>query len=424
MTPVPVTIKYRQLNDIPVVRLPLSKSIASRLLIISLLAGGDPLTLLPADEQLCDDLLVMRDATSRLFSLRNTGGKTEIDLKDSGTAKRLLYALCMSMPGITTTLKMSKRLGERNLGNLKKLLFCLSCGNEVTATPQSITIVGGKFLGLDLPIQVDTSRSSQTCSAIMLVAPTGTSPIQLEPNRLTVSKPYIEMTAALMRACGAKVQYDSKNLSIRITPGSYNIPDLSLLERDWSAAAFYYEYVLISGNELILKGLLPPGKSLQGDSVAVKLFGKLGVETKFVDEGVHLIPTGKLPALFYESMRDCPDLVPAIAVACAMKRIPFHIFHISHLNDKESERLTALSEGLALYGLKVNKGADSLYCDNFSSLHEPVKPVPVFADHRIAMAFAMTASCFNSLTLEDIGCVNKSFPGFREQLKAVGLLEI
>lgn len=421
----PITLTYRNPENLPVLSLPLSKSVASRLMIISLLAGGDPGSIIKDKGSLCDDLEIMLDALTTLRHLMGKeGGKAIINIHNSGTAKRFLTTLCASLPGITTTLRMDERLSERPMENLPYLLRLLTTGKEISGARTSVTIKGGKFVGLDMPIRARASRSSQTCSSIMLVAPTGDVPTRLTLSTDTVSRSYIEMTAKLMRECGVNVKYEEPWTEFKVYPSKYNVPSPSLLEYDWSAAGFFYLYSVLSGEKIILKGLTPPHKSVQGDSHLVEIFRRLGVNTVFDNDCTSIIAGEHYVDELQISLRDVPDLAPVVIIACAMKRIPFIISGISHLRYKESDRITALVNGLALYGVHVDYTDDILSWNGAETPHAPEAPVKVYNDHRIAMAFAMTAVRFPSVTIEDIECSGKSFPTFREQLPALGLFEV
>lgn len=418
-----VCLTYREPGGTPSVRLPLSKSIAARLMVLAHLAGSDPGYLVEGEDPLCDDLQVMLSGIRAIRSFCGKPGIAEIDLRDSGTAKHLLTTLCACTPGLHAVLRQSWRLTRRPYAILREALRVYSSG-KVSFNPDGIiNVTGGEYIGLGRPNMLDTSRSSQVCTALMLLASTGKGPTRLFLPLNGVSTPYIRMTASLMERCGLEACYDPQSLSVTVVPGPGLSPDAELMEADWSGAAFFYLFALASGIPLSLPRLKRPEDSVQGDSAAAALFAKLGVASEFTPCGT-LITPGTLPpdARLDVSLRDCPDLVPPLAVACALTGVPFLFRDIAHLRLKESDRLAAISEALSLCGLKVDIGPDSLGWDGKQTLQTPSQPIGTYADHRIAMAFAMTAPRFPGIRLDDLGCADKSFPTFREQIQRLGVL--
>lgn len=418
-----VCLTYREPGGTPSVRLPLSKSIAARLMVLAHLAGSDPGYLVEGEEPMCDDLRVMLSGIRAIRRLGGQPGIAEIDLRDSGTAKHLLTTLCACTPGLHAVLRQSPRLARRPSAALAEALRIYSSGKVSFRPDGSIDVTGGEYTSRSLPAMLDTSRSSQVCTALMLLASTGERPTRLFLPLNGVSTPYIRMTASLMRACGLEACYDPSARFLTVVPGPCLLPATELLEADWSAAAFFYLFALASGIPLSLSRLKRPEDSVQGDSAAAALFAKLGVASEFTPGGAVITP-GALPqgASLDVSLRDCPDLVPPLAVACALARVPFLFRGIAHLRLKESDRLKAISEALSLCGLKVDIGPDSLSWDGRQTLQAPSQPISTCADHRIAMAFAMTAPRFPGIRLDDLGCADKSFPAFKEQIQRLGVL--
>lgn len=418
-----VYLTYREPGGTPSVRLPLSKSIAARLMVLAHLAGSDPGYLVEGEEPLCDDLRVMLSGIRAIRSFCGKPDIAEINLHDSGTAKHLLTALCACTPGLHAVLRQSPRLAERPSATLAEALRVYSSGKVSFKPDGSIDVTGGEYIGLDRPGMLDTSRSSQVCTALMLLASTGKGPTRLFLPLNGVSTPYIRMTASLMRACGLEACYDPQSRSVTAVPGPCRLPATNLMEADWSAAAFFYLYALASGIPLSLPHLKRPEDSVQGDSATAALFANLGVASEFTPSGAVITPGSLPPATRLDvSLRDCPDLVPPLAVACALARVPFLFRGIAHLRLKESDRLKAISDALDLCGLKMDTGPDSLSWDGKQTLHTPSQPITTYADHRIAMAFAMTVPRLPGIRLDDLDCADKSFPSFREQIQRLGVL--
>lgn len=401
------------------VALPPSKSIGARLLAASFLAGG-PLSYDDMESKgCCDDLSVINDALKALGENVKSGeGKcVEIDLGASGTALRFMIAIAASTPGAECVLTGSRRLFERPVAPLVEVLR--AAGADVTISDSSIRITGRRLRGGDYSIAGDVS--SQFVSAIMLAAPTWVGSTGLRFDTPLVSRPYVEMTARIMESFGviARLAEDE----VIIENGDYIKPCGLAIECDWSAASFFYEGVLLGSMPLRLKGLLPSSESLQGDVATVGLFGRLGVSSLFTPNGVEVCRTEDAPVSIEADLSDTPDLVPSLVCACAVAGVAFKFTGVRNLRLKESDRLEALRSGLALFGVDVAVGEDEIVCkgDSGGSLHSPDGAIDSFGDHRIAMAFAMTALRVGRVEITDPEVVGKSYPAFWEELAATGL---
>ena len=289
------------------IKLPISKSIANRILLLQAI-HGDPLMRVSSD--MPDDVIVLHDALVRLREHKK-GEPLTLYLKNCGTALRFLQVhLAQCYPGEPITLTGDERLMER-----------------------------------------DGKPTSQTTSARILHG----EEIPVDPNE----SPYITMSRKIAEA----------------------YPKVSL-EADWSAAAFWYEYVAIHGGELKLEGLRED--SLQGDKVVADIYAKyFGVQTIF-SKGFVLVKyyasTGQV--LSRIDFSHCPDLYPAVALTCEKLGIELQAIGIENLRHKESDRIEAVR------------------------LHE------VRNDHRMAMAL-MAADY--PVSIEEQACIAKSYPNFVPQ---------
>lgn len=304
------------------VKLPISKSIANRILLLQAI-HGDPL--MRVSTGMPDDVVVLHDALEALqeyqkSKIENQESPLILHLKNCGTALRFLQVhLEQCYPGEPIELTGDERLMERK--------------GKLTSQIDSARVLHG----LNVPVQENES-------------------------------PYITMSREL-----------AKNYSIS------NIQDS--IEADWSAAAFWYEYVAIHGGVLLLEGL--KRETLQGDKMVASLYSKyFGVITSYTDEGAKIYKSS-FP-LKYDKVsidfENIPDLYPAIAFTCERLHITLEATGTSRLRFKESNRLTAVR------------------------LHE------VRNDHRMAMAL-MCADF--PVSKEEQGCIGKSYPQFVENLQRV-----
>lgn len=412
-------LTYREPEQLEPLRLPVSKSIASRLMLMASLGGGNPADLF-VGEKLCDDLQVMLKACG--FIYRMPADKSiELDIKASGTAKRLLTAVFASLEGVKAELRMESVLAGRPMGSVIDILSYM-CAGQVVSNSDSLSIRGVRPLGFEGTFKMPMSASSQVYTALMYAGALSEHGIKLQLSPFQVSIPYIEMTASLMRSCGVEALVDICGREVRVNPGKFTIPSVQLMERDWSAASYFYLYALLSGRDLEIEGLCTPSSSLQGDSKCAVLFERLGVYTDEGEGSLYLKPRSNDKCKCLDiSLRGEPDLVPALAVACTMTGTPFCFRDIAHLRHKESNRLEALKNELKKYGIPVETGPDYIRMKEAVIPHSPAETIETYADHRIAMAFAQTSVMFEGVIINNPKCTDKSFPGFWKQMEHLGV---
>ena len=387
--------------------MPLSKSMAARLIIINALTPGKPT--LP-DLPQCDDTRVLAEAVNA------TSGTIDID--GAGTAMRFLTALYASRPEVMgITLTGNGRMLKRPIGPLVDALRTL--GADITYLGEEgfppISINGRELDGGE--INVDATISSQFISALLMAAPTMKRRLTVNFNGEPVSAPYINMTIGMMSAHG--INAERYGYSVTVEPGRYHQASQPV-EGDWSAAAFWYETAALSSGFISLDGLTHP--SLQGDSRVADIFATLGVDTVYEGEegGIDLVPSPESSPRLVMDMGPWPDLVPPVVVTCVTLGIPFHITGIGSLRIKECDRLQALADELGKIGAEIEVTADALVWER--KMH-PVGELPRFdphGDHRMAMALAPMAIFVPGIVVCDAEVVDKSYPGYWEQLQAAG----
>ena len=255
------------------VRLPASKSISNRVLILDALSGHQVDLQNLSDS---DDTRVLRQF------LQSPVRRVDVGL--AGTAMRFLAAFLAARQG-TWELTGSPRMCRRPMAPLVEALNALGARVGYVATPgcPPLRIEGMPLAGGE--IEMPASVSSQFVSALMMVAPGMRRGLVLHLAGKVVSAPYIRMTGQVMHEFG--IEMDMRPASIRIPPQVYRAPRAFRVEPDWTAASYFYELLAVARDGAVALPGLQPG-SLQGDAAQVGLWERLGVRTHWTGYGVCL----------------------------------------------------------------------------------------------------------------------------------------
>ena len=396
-------------------RLPSSKSLTARRLLLHALEEGGALLPLELDADTPEDIRVL---VSALQAHRH--GEPVIHVGASGTAMRFLTAYLAATTQYPLRLEGADRQHERPVAPLVTALR--GAGADISYLGAEgfppLAIAPARLEGELL--ELDASSSSQYLSALLLLSPRLSPGCCIElGDKPLASAPYATMTLQLLaeagyrwRREGTRYYYLGKDQRSKVQP----LRD----EADWSAAS--YAYVLTKllplGSSCFLSRLRYP--SLQGDSEALLgRFALLGVRS----EGI-LLRHEAAPSIgeMRWEFNSCPDLVPSFAVLGCTLGLPFHFTGVAHLRLKESDRLTALVTELAKLGYGLELAADSLSYDGRPTKLTAGDPLPTLAtyrDHRMAMALALLALKHPALQIADAEVVAKSFPSYWQQLDPV-----
>ena len=392
--------------------LPASKSISNRALVINALSNGS----MPIENiSDCDDSMVV------VAALRDM--PRVIDIKAAGTAMRFLTSLLATRPGEEHIITGTERMRNRPISVLVDALRALGAdiGYEEGAGYPPLKISGRRLKGghLMLPGNV----SSQYISSLLMIGPTLEQGLTLALEGEIISRPYIDMTLAIMRQYGARAEWVGEK-EIRVEPVPYE-PIPYYVESDWSAASYWYEMVALSADEkssVVLPGLFED--SLQGDAAVAKMFEPLGVETVMEHGRVLIRKSGRTVETCEWNMLAQPDLAQTIVVTCCMKGVHFRISGLQTLRIKETDRIAALQKELLKYGFVLTAEGDDVLQWNGEMSGQPVVPehvsIDTYDDHRMAMAFAPIALVRGSVVINNPEVVSKSYPSFWEDMKSAG----
>jgi len=392
------------------IHLPASKSLANRLLILQALRK-EPLDVSETEE--ADDIQVLRNALSLCKEIK----KGELQIGHAGTAMRFLTAYLAQSDG-EWILSGSDRMHERPIAVLVNALREL--GADIHYLQQEgfppLQIYGKSLRGGTLLLPA--SFSSQYISALLLIAPFLKGGLQLQLSGTPVSKPYIDMTLAILERAGASVLWQDELL--RVKEGFMeDAARMTSIEADWTAASYYFAICALSpGSEIRLKGLDP--NSLQGDAVLPQLFAPLGVAAEW--EQADLVLKHRVSGIkqFNGNFVDCPDLAQTCMTTCLGLGISGRFEGLQTLKIKETDRIQAMHNELQKFGLSCRTGADFLEFDapQSGSLEKPV--IHTYSDHRMAMAFAPLGLKYPGLCIKNEEVVSKSYPAFWEHLISLG----
>jgi 3-phosphoshikimate 1-carboxyvinyltransferase len=270
-------------------------------------------------------------------------------------------------------------------------------------------IIRGKQLkGGKIPI--DASTSSQFLSALLLVAPSMEKDLVLEPQGQIISQPYLQMTINLMLQCG--FQIEQLETTIRVHPF---IPSKQMeiaIEKDWSAASYWYSMVALSYDaDITLSGLHL--NSIQGDMQCAEIFRALGVETVETDSGIRLEKTQmKQTDMFIDCIKT-PDLFQTYAVTASALKLNVHFWGLQSLRLKETDRIWAVCNELSKMGVKFSYTAHhEVSIDSQNFRFDQSYSIETYEDHRMAMAFAPLVLKLPSLMIQHPNVVEKSYPSF------------
>jgi 3-phosphoshikimate 1-carboxyvinyltransferase len=384
--------------------LPASKSISNRALIINALAGGK------------SDLHNLSDANDTQLMLRLVNSPDAvIDVEDAGTTMRFLTAY-FTVTKQSKTLTGTSRMKERPIALLVDALRSLGADISYLEKdgfpPHRINSFGGQKSN-QLNIRGDVS--SQYISALMMVAPVLPEGLTLNLEGKIGSRPYIEMTASIMKHFGATCDFSGNRVIVphqKYTPASYTI------ESDWSAASYWFALTALAKKASVQLPRLFR-ESLQGDSVIRSIMEQLGVKAEMKDSFLSLSKTSAVKEITWD-FTHCPDLGQTVAVVCAAKGITGHFTGLESLRIKETDRIAALQNELR----KI--GADLIEHDSEHWTLKPSEALPnsasfdTYKDHRMAMAFAPLATLF-PVEIDKPEVVKKSYPNYWNDLKTVGI---
>ena len=409
-----VTLKRKIiLEDNITIRIPFSKSISNRLLIISNLAGSVPQI----------ENLSTADDTEMLLKFINQAenkSSNKFYCKNAGTTLRFLLAL-LSLKEGQWQLDADKRMQTRPLMPLIDILRELGADIKTADTENIFPItINGKILNGNKVIEPKKSLTSQIISALLLISGKVKGGFSIVLPKNQTSMPYIDMTVSLVNRFGGQIK---RNDNILVCSESQYYFNKIKVESDFSAAAFFFLYTAVGKLKSIKLNNLQTS-SLQGDSICIKLFERFGVRTEFQKDGAVLSYDADLMPCNQNlefDLSDYPDLFCPIAVAGYISGKEICIKNLASLRVKESNRLKNMITELNKLGNRCKEENNCMIIAPLSDTHarriwkERGFAFNTYNDHRIAMALSAVAFTCKNITIKNPDCVKKSFPDFWSQ---------
>ena len=349
----------------------------------------------------------------------------EIDIKAAGTAMRFMTAYLAATPGehvITGTERMRHRPIAILVDALRSLGAHIEYVDEEGYPP--LRIEGRRLYGrqLDIPGNV----SSQYISALLMIAPTLTSDLELRLTGEIFSRPYIDLTLWMMKEYGAVAEW--KDIDTILVKAQPYVSRPYYIENDWSAASYWYEMMAVSGgeyDEVVLEGLNDGSK--QGDSMSRYIFSLLGVKTTFEPSSLPGMQRVRLrnkghcvPRLEYDFV-NAPDLAQTFVVTCLALNVPFVFSGLKTLKIKETDRIEALKTEARKLGYVLHDVDNSqLIWDGERCAPQQNVAIDTYEDHRMALAFAPLSFVMPEIRINAPHVVTKSYPHYWTDLRSAG----
>ncbi|WP_395343345.1 3-phosphoshikimate 1-carboxyvinyltransferase [Ningiella sp. W23] len=412
------------------IRLPGSKSLSNRALLLAALAKGETLldNLLDSDDirhmlnaltQLGVDYELNDDKTQ--CTVRGIGGKFVVDkfvslfLGNAGTAMRPLCA-ALAFSEVDIELTGEPRMEERPIGDLADALI------EAGANIQYLKNAGYPPMAIKTSniskneFSVDGSVSSQFLTALLMAAPLLEREVCINISGVLVSKPYIDITLDSMAKFGIHVENRNYQRFVISAGQHYVSPGKFWVEGDASSASYFLAAAAIKGGSIRVEGV--GSKSVQGDVRFADVLESMGATIKWEDNAI-IASRGELKAID-QDLNHIPDAAMTIATTALFASGTTTIRNIYNWRVKETDRLHAMATELRKVGAIVEEGKDFISVTPPENIQHA--QIDTYNDHRMAMCFSLIALDDNcGVTINDPKCTSKTFPSFFDALKQVSI---
>jgi 3-phosphoshikimate 1-carboxyvinyltransferase len=366
-----------------------------------------------------DDTRALIQALELAHASLSSSSEIKIDCGHAGSTFRFLAAYFAGLAGKQIILTGSEQLQQRPMAPLIAALQAL--GADITYLVQegfAPIRISGKNLQASNVIEIDSSKSSQYISALLLIGSQISGGLNLHLSQSRVSNAYIQMTIALLKQAEIIVSDHQDQIHIveqKIQAHTFYI------EPDWSSASYWYAIKALGYiGKIFLKGLKKD--SVQGDACIAKLMENYGVQTIYHAGGIEIISGSICKEPLLIDCIDCPDLAPTLIATAAALRLPYRFTGLQTLAHKESNRTEALSSELEKIGV-ILSASGAIFSLAYPAAFDYTQAL-VFEthhDHRMAMCLAPLALQWPNITIKNAAVVEKSYRSFWDDFAQTGL---
>jgi 3-phosphoshikimate 1-carboxyvinyltransferase len=406
------------------IRVPGSKSITNRALVLAAMADGrsticgagfnDDTRRMAAALGALGFTLALDETAARIVVDGRAGAIparfAQLDVGGAGTAMRFLLGFLTLGRG-RFRLDGNQRMRERPIGPLLDALVALGVSVRAERNngcpPVLIEIGEGGVRGG--AARIDAAASSQFVSALLMPAPLWPRGIELTVIG-EAARPFIAMTLRMMERWGAGATM--RDGEIVVPGGQRYAPQKDFaVEPDASSASYFAAATALVGGSVVLEGL--HAGSVQGDIAFMELLERMGARVEWRPDGIRVSGSGEALAGVDVEMGGMPDLVPTLAAIAPFCSSPTRIHGVAFIRHHESDRLRALTTELRRLGATVDESEDGML---IGPSRIGAAAVETYDDHRIAMAFAVTGLKTAGIRIKNPGCVSKTYPDFFRDL--------
>lgn len=411
------------------IKLPGSKSITNRVLLMAALGNGvtkliDPLKSEDTD-QMINALIKLGVSVKEVNDDKNIieikgaehnfpNKNTNLFLGNSGTTFRPLAAV-LAMMGGDYYLSGIERMHERPIKDLVDALEQMgsSIQYEKNHGYPPITI-NNSSIEISEPIQIKGDISSQYLTALLIAGPISNNEFNIEVIGDLISKPYIDITLKLLTKFNIFYNNDNWRLFSLKKDSVYRNPTKIFVEGDASSASYFFAAASLAGS-IEIKGINKD--SIQGDLKFLDIISKMGAKIEYKSDSIQVSRASSLKGLEIDCI-EIPDAAMTLAIMAVFADKPTKLKNIGSWRVKETDRILAMDNELTKMGVEVSTTHDSMTIFPQKQLNDNIS-IETYNDHRIAMCFSLFCLKNLNITIQDPNCVNKTYPDYFKDLKSV-----
>ena len=441
-------------------QLPASKSISIRAMLLASMGKGSVTiknTLISEDTLVMRDILIELGVSVRFLAESSNGSefssngiciisgcdgffpglgqnrRITLNVKNSGLSARtilpsLAFMLLNPRANCSVSIDGVERMRSRPMSELFSVLESLGSKISFPKQKSSFPCELAPSVGREIAeIGIDCSKSSQVLTGLLQILPFLNSifskKIKLLALGAIVSRPYIDLTMHVLSKFGCSVeetlpgQFYTSALGVR-SPKNF------IVEGDASSASYFFASACIGGGPIRVHGISEDSK--QGDIKLLDVLKKIGAEVRWGNSYVEIFRKGRLRGIEIDCL-EIPDAAMVLSTLALFCDQPTKLINIASWKEKETDRITAVVQGLERLGVSVYREGDDAITINPVTCLKSAK-IQTFNDHRIAMTFSMAAFALKDevgrvknrvLQIENPECVEKTFPYFFEEFSRV-----